>query len=209
MKPQRILVFQQEGSAESKIRGIRQYGGERFIIETYDIDAPLPSFIEDGCAYLPDTLAADLVLDYLRRLDLSHDLWSFCERNAVPVVASSKKGAGAWAVTPRTCCALPKMEKLGAYGRLFGAPELEVTVTDGRIAGISVRRGAPCGATWDAARRVIGVRVEEAPAAIGLTVQYHCTADPSGWDVMHGRSAVHIAAELHSSALKKAIDQAS
>jgi len=209
MTHQRILVFQQGGSGENKIRGIRQYGGERFIIETYDIDAPLPDLIEDSSVYLPDSLAADLVLDYLKRLDLSHDLWSVCEKNAVPVVASSRKGAGTWAITPRTCCALPRMEKLGPYGRLFGAPELELTVAGGRIAGIFVRRGAPCGATWDAARQMIGMSVEEAPAAIGLKVQYHCTADPSGWDVMHGRSAVHIAAELHSAALKKAIDQAS
>ncbi len=33
--PQRILVFQQNASGESKIRGIRKYGKDIFIIETF------------------------------------------------------------------------------------------------------------------------------------------------------------------------------
>ena len=54
--PQRILVFQQNGSGEKKIRGIRQLGGELFSIATYDIDTPLPDLIEDSDAYLPQSI---------------------------------------------------------------------------------------------------------------------------------------------------------
>jgi len=206
-KPQRIMVFQQKGSGENKIRGIHQVGGDRFITETYNIDIPLPDLIENSNDYLPLTIDADIVLDYLEHLDLSNDLWLLCEKLGISVVASNKKGAGKWAVTPRTCCALPQREDLGEYGKLFGAPEFKVTISDGSIAGISVLHGAPCGATWEAARQTIGIRVEEAPVHIGLKTQYYCTANPAAWDVMYGKSPVHFSAELHKTALKKAIDR--
>ena len=77
---------------------------------------------------------------------------------------------------------------LGRYGEQFGAPEFSVAVSEGKIKGIDVVRGAPCGATWEAARRIIDLPKEEAITRIGLEVQYFCTADPAGWDPIHGKS---------------------
>lgn len=205
--PQRILVFQQKGSGENKIKGIRQYGGNRFLIETYDINFPVPDFIENGRDFFPEFIDADLVLDYLQHPDLSNDLWLLCEELSIPVVASNKKSTDRWAVTPRTCCALPEMENLGEYGKMFGVPEFKVKIIDGKVADISVLHSAPCGATYEAAKQTIGVRVEEAPAHIGLETQFFCKANPAGWDVMHGRSPVHFSAEIHSVALKNAINR--
>ena len=79
-------------------------------------------------------------------------------------------------------------------------------VVEGKIASIRVVRGAPCGATWEAARRVIGVSVEEAFVQIGLETQFFCTANPAGWDPMYGKSPVHFAAEIHTAALIRAIE---
>ena len=79
-------------------------------------------------------------------------------------------------------------------------------VVEGEITSIRVVRGAPCGATWEAARRVIGVSIEEAFVQIGLETQFFCTANPAGWDPMYGKSPVHFAAEIHTSALIRAID---
>jgi thymidylate synthase len=205
-KPQRVLVFQQNGSGEYKIRGIRRFGGDRFVVETYDIDVPLPDLIEHGDGYLPGRMDADLVLDYLEHPDLSNDLWLFCRKCEIPVVASGKKSSGGCAITPRTCCALPRRVELGAYGELFGVPEFQVTVEAGMIAGISVLHGAPCGATWDAAEKTVGVQAEDAAVHMALSVQYFCKANPAGWDVMHGKSPVHFAAALHKAALENALD---
>lgn len=204
-RPQRILVFQQHGSGENKILGLRKFGGSRFIIETFDIDVPLPPVIDDSSDYLPDTIDADLVLDYLKHLDLSNDLWTLCEQLGIPVVASNKKTTGKWTLTPRTCCALPRHDKLNEYGESFGIPEFNVTVIDGKIAEISVLHGAPCGATWEAAKQTIGIPVEDAPVHLGLRTQFFCTANPAGWDVLYGKSPVHYAAELHQIALTNAI----
>jgi len=91
------------------------------------------------------------------------------------------------------------------YGEKFGAPEFEVEISEGKIVRIRVIRGAPCGATWEAARRMKGLSLKEAVVRIGLDTQYFCSANPAGWDPIHGKSPVHFAGEVHSKALKKAL----
>jgi len=73
------------------------------------------------------------------------------------------------------------------------------------MARIRVLRGAPCGATWEAARRVLGLPLEEAAVRIGLETQFFCTADPAGWDPLYGKSPVHFAGHLHQAALEKSL----
>jgi hypothetical protein len=95
---------------------------------------------------------------------------------------------------------------LGEYGRLFGTPSLEVDVVDGRLSAVRVLRGAPCGATWAAAERMIGQPVADAPTRMGLEVQFFCSADPAGWDPLFGRSPVHFAGRVHHTAMARALD---
>ena len=99
---EKILVFQQNGSGERKIQGIRSYGKERFIIETVSIDETLPPILDDTRDYLPSNIQADLVLDFLKHPDLSHDLAVFCRARNIPIVASGKKLRVKGALTPPT-----------------------------------------------------------------------------------------------------------
>lgn len=201
----RIVVFQQNGRGESKIKGIREFGEGLFALETISIDTPLPSVLDDADEYLSPDFEADLVLDYLKHPDLSHDLAVLCRNKGIPVVASGKKHHVEGTLTPPICCALSKHTCLGAYGDRFGAPAFAVEVADGKILNVTVLRGAPCGATWEAAARMVGLPLEEAAVRIGLETQFFCTADPSGWDPMYGKSPVHFAAELHRAAFSKAL----
>ncbi len=79
--------------------------------------------------------------------------------------------------------------------------ELEGTV----VRGVRVRRGAPCGATWEASERILGLEAKEALSRIGLETQFQCIADPSGWDPLWGKSPVHFAADVHTAALERAL----
>jgi hypothetical protein len=88
--PQKILVFQQNGSGESKIAGVRKYGGNRIVLEVISIDDPLPPLVEDTSEYLPHKIRADLVLDFLKHPDLSHDLAALCCDLDIPLIASGK-----------------------------------------------------------------------------------------------------------------------
>ncbi len=79
-------------------------------------------------------------------------------------------------------------------------------VKDGKITDITVKRGAPCGATWEAALGVVNMSANEAIIRMGLETQFFCTADPAGWDPIYGKSPVHFAGDVHAAALKKAIN---
>ncbi len=99
---QKITVFQEKGSGESKIKGIREYGNGLFQLSVCSIDADLPALIEDGRQYLPTGIEADLVLDFLRHPDLSQDLGILCSKKGIPVVASGKKHHISGVITPPT-----------------------------------------------------------------------------------------------------------
>jgi hypothetical protein len=101
-KIQRILVFQQNGSGEKKIEGIRRYGDGLFEIDIVSINASLPPIIDDADELIPQDIRTDLVLDYLKHPDLSFDLSMACQSKKIPVVASGKKLRVKGTLTPPT-----------------------------------------------------------------------------------------------------------
>jgi hypothetical protein len=201
---QHIVVFQQHGSGEKKVQGIREHALDVIRLEVVSIDVFLPPIVEDPEEYLPPSIDADLVLDYLRHPDLSQELCLRCSALGIPVVASGKKCRIEGVFTPPTCCGLSRNDRLGAYGERFGAPELAVEVRNGIISAVRVVRSAPCGATYDAAERILGWPFQDATVRIGLETQFFCYADPSGWDPMYGKSPVHFAGDVHKAALRRA-----
>lgn len=100
--PQNLLIFQQNGSAESKIKGIEKYGDGRFFLQVVSIDTPLPPIIDDTSTYLSEDFSADLVLDFLQHPDLSHDLARMCQERNIPIVSSGKKIMNNWTISPPT-----------------------------------------------------------------------------------------------------------
>ncbi len=201
-----ILVFQEAGSAEKKIKGIKKYGDNISIKKVISIDDALPEVIDEPEKYINDDIDADLVMNFLKHPDLSSYLVDVCEKKAIPVITTGKPGKG---FTPYTCCGLGKSEKLGDYGRQFGFPEYRVEVENDRISQIEVVRGAPCGASWEAIKNLIGCPVEEAMSKLPRQVQYNCFANPSAWDPVSGKSPVHYAGYVHIAALKKALEKLS
>lgn len=101
-EPQTIVIFQQNGSGESKLQGIRKYGEGCFSLKIVAIDQVLPPLLDDTEDYLPDSVEADLVLDFLMHPDLSQDLAKLCSERNIPIVASGKKLRVKGALTPPT-----------------------------------------------------------------------------------------------------------
>jgi len=201
----KITVFEQNGSGQQKIAGIGRYGSGIEINEIISIDEFLPEFVDDPEEYVTDSFTADLVLDYLTHPDLSHYLVSLCKKKEIPVIASGRKNQDA--LTPFTCCGLGRHRGLDNYGEQFGFPEYRVELDGNRIAALEVLRGAPCGATWDILSRVVGADIEEVMTLLPREIQYLCTANPSRFDPVTGKSPVHYAGYVHRAALKKAIDE--
>lgn len=99
---QRVAVFQQNGSGERKISGIRRYASDSIRLEIVSVDDELPEVIDDGSVYLPGEINADLVLDFLTHQDLSHDLVAICHDRKIPIISSGKKIPSKWVHTPPT-----------------------------------------------------------------------------------------------------------
>ncbi len=200
----RISVVQEGAAGAQKISGITEYGHSLEIVEVITVPGNLPPLVDEPEAHVPDRFAGDLVLSFLRHPDLLDYLAALCERQRIPLVASGRKCR--YGHTPFTCCGLGRHQGLGHYGEQFGFPELALRLDpQGRTAEIIVIRGASCGATWEAIAPVIGLMPEEALIAYPREVQYLCHADPSAFDPISGKSAVHYAGHVHHAALAKAI----
>ena len=201
-----ILVFEQNGSATSKVTGLRRFGNPDDTVSVVSIDDHLPDFVDEPEEFIDADIVADLVLDYLTHPDLSQYLIEVCSKNNIPIVASGKQSDLAY--TPFTCCGLGRHKQLGSYGLRFGFPEYKVELDGTIIVDIEVVRGAPCGASWETLSEIIGLSVDQALILLPRLVQYHCTANPSRFDPVSGKSPVHYAGHVHRAALKKSIDSA-
>ena len=78
------------------------------IMEIISIESPVPAVLDDSSEYLPSDFQADLVLDYLKHPDLSHDLAVICQERTIPLVASGKKIRVQGAFMLIICCALSR-----------------------------------------------------------------------------------------------------
>ena len=99
---QQVLVFQQNGSALSKVEGIRRLGGIGIVLNLISIDDALPAVLDDAGDYFPSDLTADLVLDYLKHPDLSDELARLCSSLGLPLIASGKKSRYPGVLIPPT-----------------------------------------------------------------------------------------------------------
>lgn len=100
--PQKIVIFQQNNSGKGKIEGITRFGNDLFNIQVLAIDQTFPPVIDDTGPFLPEDIQADLVLDFLKHPDLSHDLALICLKKGIPVIASGKKSRAKGVLTPPT-----------------------------------------------------------------------------------------------------------
>ncbi len=199
----KLVIFGEGGSGNCKAAGIETYGRDIEIERFYDIPPVLQEIIDEPEEFIPEDLGGDLVLNFLRHPDLSEYLVKLCVARGIPVIASGQHIPGA--ICPFTCCGLGRKRGLGPYGEQFGLPEYRAEIKDGRIAGLQVRRGASCGATWQVIPRIIGVPVERAIDTIGREIQFLCKVSPSTFDPISGKSPLHFAGEVHMAALKRAI----
>ncbi len=204
LKIQKIIAFQQNGSGQKKILGIIEHSTD-IDISTFSIDEDLPPILDETNQYLPQELECDLVLNFLQHQDLAHDLIALCKKQQIPIVSSGQKHNLGWGQTPPTCCGLHPSKDLGNYGARFGYPEFEVKLHKDHITEITIIRGASCGATWQAAAKLIGLPADQAIQRIGLETQFFCHAKPAGWDPINGKSPLHFAGRIHSQALKVAV----
>jgi|Deesub1362A_J573_1020465.scaffolds.fasta_scaffold00350_25 hypothetical protein len=190
----KVAVFQRGHSADHIVEGLKKYGDVDVI--TISVDEFLPQIIDEPSEYIDENFEAELIIDHMHHGDLTDYLIEIAREKNIPIIVPNKKVKGA--ITPPVCCSLNLRDFK------FGHPEFRVKVKDGRIWEIDVLKGSPCGATWVAAEKIKGMKVEEAIPRIALEVQYLCKAK-GGYSISKKKAPLHVAGDVHSNALKKAL----
>ncbi len=203
---QKVLVFQRDNMGAGKVAAISQLSVD-IELKVVDVVPEMAPIIDYPERFFPDDIDellawADLVLDHLYHPDLTGYLLDRAEEAGKLVVASGRKVTRG--LSPTTCCTLGKVAGLGTYGELFGAPKFKVEMGEGdTLKRVEVVRGAPCAATWVAAKAVEGLRAEDAVTKIGLETQFNCFAKANPNVFLE--NPLHVAGKIHSAALEKAI----
>lgn len=206
---QRVLVVQRDNMGAGKVVAVKELS-EDIELKVVDVKGPFPPIVDYPGEHFPpelmDGLAwCDIVVDHLYHADLTGYLLEKAQEAGKPVVASGRKVPGA--VCPTTCCTLGHMNKLGAYGKSFGMPEVEVLLNeDDSIKSVKVVRGAPCGATWKAAEKLTGLKASDAAARFGLETQFNCLAKSNPNVFL--TNPLHVAGDVHAAAIEKAMTAA-
>jgi len=198
---------------------------KRSDFEVVSIDIPqfLPDFIEDPEEFLddldldPEFFSSDLIITYSLHPDITPEIAVRAGRGgaqavivpggigragSVPELQKIADRYGIYIEVDEICCTLDKcgVEAVDAFAEKFGRPTIEVEVEDGKIAGVEVERGSPCGSTWHVAKEMVGVREEDAPPRAGLLCQmYPCRA------VRGGEGGIHASGDLHKYAMERAL----
>lgn len=194
-----------------------------FQVVSAEVPQYLPGFIEDPEEFVkslnlnPDLFRADLLILYTFHPDITPEIVRMAGERGVKavIVPGGMARAGSIGELERIaekynvhievdeiCCTLEKcgVPAVDEFAEALGKPVFEVETKDGRIYGVKVLRGSPCGGTWHVAEGLKGKTVEEAPALSGLLCQqYPCRA------VRGTPGGIHTSADLHKHAMEKAL----
>jgi hypothetical protein len=177
------------------IETLHQYSD--FTVKTASLPARLPDFLDEPEEFVkrldidPDVFNVDTIITYSLHPDITPVIARMAGKTGVsslivpggssraPLVELDKISSeyGIYIEVDEICCTLPEKEETTPYSSVFGLPEFEVSTKNGYISDVRVLKGAPCGSTWKMAEKLIGTRVEDAPAKAGLLIQqYPCRA---------------------------------
>jgi len=143
----------------------------------------LPLLIEDEAIIPAEAKIADVVLNYT-----GHPEILFWLKEAKKIFTPSPT-------------LLPNVISLTCFCSedivdIFGRPRFELKIESGVIKKVKVITTAPCGATFEVAKKLIGLNIEEAPQKAGLYAQFYCTGK---------KDTLHCAGMMHLNALKEKI----
>jgi hypothetical protein len=97
---------------------------------------------------------------------------------------------------------------ISKFAASFGKPVLEVSVdSEGKIAGVDVLRGSPCGSSEYTAGRILGIAAAQAVPSSGLiALSYPCLASMKFTQTSHGIDTImHNSGRIFNDSIAKAL----
>jgi len=224
----RILVVIQGNYGKRVVNNICSCAPADWKINIWIAPSSFPLLIEEPEEFLPQKLpSADLLISLgenaaiaelipgLVRISKAKAVIAPCDnRDWLPMGLKNQtreelENSGVSCVFPVPFCSLTENlsdnEYIRLFARYFGKPELIINCKQGKIAKVTIIRGAPCGSTRFIADKLIGIRIEEAEEKAGLFHHYYpCLASGK----MKGGfkdSLLHRSANMTKLIVKKAI----
>ena len=226
----RLIVFTQGAYGERILENLRRRAPQDWVIDDSVIPGDLPAMIEEPEGIVEGMGLGgswDLVLfmgespstftllpSILEKLKVGAVIAPVDDYDWLPLglerqIGSEIEEIGVDIVFPRTFCTLTPVgvPSIDVFAELFGAPGLKVEVIDGKVSGVDVMRGAPCGSTHYMAEKLPDTKVGDALPRAGTLVQiYPCLASRKV-DRFFGDSPIHVAGKIAEKALEKALGE--
>ncbi len=167
--------------------------------EVYELKVrDIPEVLEYEIEFPEELRECGVVLSYVDNHNFNEDLVRFLDGYADFVIVCCRfrrfESNFTKVIVDDACCSIARNDN--EFFRLFGFPKFRTIVEDFRIVDVEVLRTAPCGATYEVAKAVKGLSVEEALEKAGLIAQINC---------LGSRDAIHKAGYVHSIALENSI----
>ncbi len=184
-----------------------------FRVEKEFFDVKIPPIVDDPSKFMPNLPKTDLLLFLVQdsgSVQLLPDIVKSSGAKSV-IVAVDRTG---WLphglqlqvenalvrlkvayVFARPFCFLERMgdDLIDKFALLFGLPEVEIELEDGKVKEMQVLRCAPCGSTYFIAEELVGVEKEKAVEKAGLLFSnYPCMASMTQ-DKMVNDTLMHVA----------------
>jgi len=226
----RLIVFTQGAYGERILENLRRRAPQDWVIEDSVIPGDLPTMIEepegivegmglggswDLVLFMGESPSAFTLLpSILEKLKVGAVIAPVDDYNWLPLGLERQIGGeieeiDVDIVFPRTFCTLTPVgvPSIDVFAELFGAPGLKVEVIDGKVSGVDVLRGAPCGSTHYMAEKLPGTKIGDAKPRAGTLVQiYPCLASRRV-DRFFGDAPIHVAGKIAEKALEKALGE--
>lgn len=213
------------------VNHLQKTAPESWEVIEYNYTAAIPAMMDDPEEILPDDLPHGDLMLYLGQTqklsELISDIALACKVQAVIAAVDNravlptgmenqvrrrltKKGVDA--VFPDPFCALSENDSDNPLIREFahhsGRPDLTVSLDNGKIANVTVVRGAPCGNSVYVATGLAGVDVSESLELAGKLHREHPCMASMDIDRVVRDTLMNRAAQLLEGALTRALEEA-
>jgi len=192
-----------------------------FSVVTADLPEFVPIFIEEPDEFLESlnfdhhVFSAEIVITYSLHPDLTSSIAKLAagagvrsliipggpSRASIPELKKISEISGMDIEVDEICCTLEPNDFNRPFADLFGSPVVKVKTQDGKVSGVEVIKGAPCGSTWHMAKEIVGMPVKDAPPKAGLLIQHYPCKAARG-----DLGGIHESGELHKQAFIKALE---
>ncbi len=192
-----------------------------FSVVTADLPEFVPIFIEEPDEFLESlnfdrhVFSAEIVITYSLHPDLTSSIAKLAagagvrsliipggpSRASIPELKKISEISGMDIEVDEICCTLEPNDFNRPFADLFGSPVVKVKTQDGKVSGVEVIKGAPCGSTWHMAKEIVGMPVKDAPPKAGLLIQHYPCKAARG-----DLGGIHESGELHKQAFIRALE---